>query len=52
MHWNRAMILHLQCGMNSESTPKPGILPHMHNHFGPSDLMVYGLLLNIHATIK
>jgi hypothetical protein len=52
MHRNGAIVLRLQCEMNSESVPKPGTLPHMYNNFGPSDLMVYGLLLNIHVTIK
>ena len=49
MHWNGAMVLHLQCCMNSESVSAQGTLSHMHNHFGLSDLILYGLILNIHV---
>jgi hypothetical protein len=52
MHHNGAMVCHLQCGMSSESISKPGTLLHIRNNFGPSDLLVYGLLSNIHDTIK
>lgn len=52
MHQNGAMVLHLQCHMNSESISAQGTLPHMPNHFGLPDLILYGLILNIHATIQ
>ena len=52
MHRNGAMVLRLQCAINSESVSEPETLPHMHNLFGPPDPMVYGLPWNIQATIK
>jgi hypothetical protein len=55
MHQNGAPVLHLQCGMNSESVSKPGIFLHIDIPFGLLEVMQYCLLQNnevSNATIK
>jgi hypothetical protein len=46
------MVPCLQCRMDSEPMFKVETLLHMQILLGPLDPMVYGLLLNMHATIK
>jgi hypothetical protein len=52
MHLNGAIILSLQCGMNSESISTLGTFPHIDIPFGLPEVMQYCPLRNNQATIK